>query len=165
MIGSPDIVCWSLTLFHAEWQDWIILLLWETFQVSNECPTLFCNFVVICNIFSQNYQKNKWADVAAWNWGYMKQIFFAFQDCFLALFLKKATTSLGFFFMEVINTPEYCLKTQENLWVIVSETKKPEWKLIIFITVHIFEAPFWKLATNVFDENLFWFSEGLQSRI
>ena len=31
-----------------------------------------------------------------------------------------------FFFMEVINTPEYCLKTQENLWVIVSETKKPE---------------------------------------
>ena len=154
-----------MTLFHAEWQDWIILLLWETFQVSNECPTLFSNFVVICNIFSQNYQKNKWADVAAWNWGYMKQIFFCISGLLSGFISQESNHISRFFFMEVINTPEYCLKTQENLWVIVSETKKPEWKLIIFITVHIFELPFWKLATNVFDENLFWFSEGLQSRI
>ena len=31
MLGSPDIACWILNLFHPEWQDWINLLLSEPF--------------------------------------------------------------------------------------------------------------------------------------
>ena len=67
------------------------------FQVSIKCPTLFSNYVLICSIFSQNWQKNKWADVAAWNWGYPKQLFLHFRATFWLYFSRMQSHPKAFF--------------------------------------------------------------------
>ena len=75
---------------------------WQPFfQESNKYPILFSNCVPICHIPSLNWQKSNWAYVAAWNWGYPKQIF-----CILGVlsgFISQESNHIPrHFFMELL---------------------------------------------------------------